>query len=83
MNDPLRVQVRLFAALVAHRAGASAGIPFAVELPAGASLADLVLRLGLPAGEVKIIFVNGRARPLDWKLNHDDAVGIFPPIGGG
>jgi len=83
MNEPLRVQVKLFATLAAQRAGPPAGIPFAVDLPADATLADLVQRLALPAGEVKVIFVNGRARPLDWKLKPDDAVGIFPPIGGG
>jgi molybdopterin converting factor small subunit len=83
MNEPLRVQVKLFATLAARRAGAPAGVPFGVELPAGATLADLAQRLDLPADAVKVIFVNGRARPLDWKLNPDDAVGIFPPIGGG
>jgi len=39
--------------------------------------------LNLPREEVKVAFVNGRTRPLDWPLQPEDEVGIFPPIGGG
>jgi molybdopterin converting factor small subunit len=32
---------------------------------------------------VKVFFVNGRARPMDWPLKPDDDVGIFPLVAGG
>jgi len=32
---------------------------------------------------VKLFFVNGRARPMDWFLEPGDDVGIFPLIAGG
>jgi len=52
-------------------------------LPEGATIADLIHHLNLPAEEVKLAFVNGRARPEDWRLEPGDEVGIFPPVGGG
>jgi molybdopterin converting factor small subunit len=42
-----------------------------------------VNQLKLPREEVKVFFVNGRARPLDWSLNSNDEIGIFPLIAGG
>jgi molybdopterin converting factor small subunit len=37
---------------------------------------------GLSNG-VKVFFVNGRARSIDWPLEADDDVGIFPLVAGG
>jgi sulfur carrier protein ThiS len=79
----MEVQVKLYATLCRARPGTRAGIPFAVTLPAGATLADLVAQLELPPDEIKVTFVNGLFRPLDYALQPSDEVGIFPPIGGG
>lgn len=88
----MKVQVRLFAALVQHIAesirahypeGIRAGAPLEVELPEQSTLADLVSFLNLPQDQVRVVFVNGRARSLDYGLTSGDEVGIFPPIGGG
>ncbi len=79
----MRIRVKLFASLCRYFSDAAPGIPFEMEVPAGATLADLVDRLKLPRGEVKVFFVNGRARPTDWLLEADDDVGIFPLIAGG
>jgi sulfur carrier protein ThiS len=54
-----------------------------MEVPGGATVADLVDRLKLPHEEVKVFFVNGRARSMDWPLEAGDDVGIFPLIAGG
>jgi molybdopterin converting factor small subunit len=87
----MKVRVKLFATL-AGRAPESvrratpdwrAGRAFDWELPAGSTLHDLVDALALPHAEVKQVFVNGRARPLDHSLAEGDEIGIFPPIGGG
>ncbi len=81
------VHAKLFATLRRYAAntatGAHAGTPFEVDLPDGAMIADLIHSLNLPAEEVKVAFVNGRARPEDWRLEPGDQVGIFPPVGGG
>lgn len=79
----MRVSVKLFASLPRHVPGARPGVPLDVELSGDPAITDLLDHIGLPAAEVKVVFVNGRARPPEWRLQPDDQVGIFPPIGGG
>lgn len=79
----MEIRVKLFATLTRYVPNASSGTPLIVDLPNDATLADLINKLQLPAQEIKVVFVNGRARPLAWQLNQGDEVGIFPPIGGG
>ena len=79
----MRIRVKLFAALGRYVADATAGVPFVKDVPEGFTLGDLVSNLKLPPEEVKVFFVNGRARPIDWSLEPDDEVGIFPLVAGG
>jgi len=87
----MNVRVKLFATLANHAPEAvrrrvadwRAGRAFEWELPPGSTLDDLIVALQLPRDEVKQVFVNGRARPLDHILAEGDEIGIFPPIGGG
>jgi len=79
----MKVQVKLFATLCRYLGNAAAGVPFEMELPEGSTLADLVNRLKLPCEEVKIFFVKGRSRPVDWPLEPGDEIGIFPLVAGG
>ncbi len=79
----MKVRVKLFATLCRYFSNAAPGIPFEMELPEGATVADLVNSLKLPREEVKVFFVKGRARPIDWPLEPDDEVGIFPLVAGG
>ena len=79
----MRVCVKLFASLSRYFSDAAAGIPFEMQVPEGATGVDLVDRLKLPHEEVKVFFVNGRARSMDWPLEAGDDVGIFPLIAGG
>jgi len=77
------VHVKLFATLCRYYGDVAPGVPFDIELPDGATLADAVNRLKLPREEVKVFFVNGRARPISWILAPRDEVGIFPLVAGG
>ncbi len=79
----MRVRVRLYATLRRYHETSEPWVPFEAELLDGAVLADLIAQLGLPSDDVKVAFVNGRVRPMDWPLRPGDEVGIFPPIGGG
>ena len=79
----MHVRVKLFANLSRGITGALPGTPFDVPLPQGATVDDLIGQLNLPRQEVKIAFVNGRSRPMDWPLVNGDEVGIFPLVGGG
>ena len=79
----MQIRVKLFATLGRHARNGAAGAPFEMEVSDGATLAELVKALNLPREEVKVFFVNGRARPIDWSLGANDEVGIFPLIAGG
>ena len=79
----ITVHVKLFATLRHYRPGLGLGEAFPVEVSEGATVGDLVRQLGLPAEEVKIVFVNALFRDLDYVLADGDEVGIFPPVGGG
>ncbi len=54
-----------------------------MEVPAGAAVAQVIARLGLPAAEVTLIMVDGRRREADFVLQGQERLGLFPPIGGG
>jgi molybdopterin converting factor small subunit len=77
----MRVQVELFLHL--QRYGWAGKGPHTVELPDGATLRDLVARLGIPVNTQKIALVNGRLRPLADPLGEGETVSIFPPLEGG
>ena len=77
------IRVKLFATLSRYALNGASGVPFEVELSEGATVADVVNQLKLPREEVKVFFVNGRARPKDWILKPGDEVGIFPLVAGG
>lgn len=79
----MRVQVKLFATLRHYAPSASIGRPFEIDLAEGATVADLIHYLKLPAEEVKMVYVNARARSEDWHLESGNEIGIFPLIGGG
>ncbi len=49
----------------------------------GTTVLSLIERLGIPASDAKLVFVNGVRRDLDTVLEGGERVGIFPPVGGG
>ncbi|MEE9615737.1 MAG: MoaD/ThiS family protein [Anaerolineae bacterium] len=75
--------VRLFATLRRHYPHLGIGEAMPVELRDGATVGQLIEHLRLPAGEVKVIFVNGIVRGEEHALSDGDKVGVFPPVGGG
>jgi sulfur-carrier protein len=79
----MHVRVKLYSTLVPYVPDAQPGLPFDVEIDEGNVLTDVVKRLKLPRKQIKTAFVNGSARPLNYRLHDNDEVGIFPPMGGG
>ena len=79
----IEVEVKLFATLRRQYPDLKVGEAMSMELPEDATVARLVKELGLPEEEVKVVFVNGTIRKKDYGLTDGDAVGIFPPVGGG
>lgn len=80
----MKVRVKLFATLQRYAPeGQFAGDAFEIEVPEGSTIATIIEQLGIRAHEVKVAFVNGRARAEVYRLKEGDEIGIFPPVGGG
>jgi molybdopterin converting factor small subunit len=94
----IRVEVRLYATLKKYhpsKGGARSGHrpegknsepgeALVCELAEGTTVQKFLEKeLGIPPGEVKIVFINGVSRSFDHVLADGDRVGIFPPIAGG
>lgn len=76
------VTVRLYAMLREY--GPEGGRrPFRVELPEGADLKSLLVRLRIPESLSKTAFVNNVAHQQDFPLSDGDEVALFPPVAGG
>lgn len=52
------------------------------ELPEGATVSDLIERLGLPREEIKVIFVNNTIVAAGTLLRNGDNVALAPVTGG-
>ena len=74
------VEVQCFGAMRDYLGGASLG---EADVPEGASVADLIDRLGAPAHLVFSVLVNGSRAELDERLNEGDRVTLMPPFTGG
>lgn len=79
----MQIRVKLYATLSRYVSNKAPGVPVEIEVPNGTTVGELVNVLKLPLEEVKLFFVKGRARPINWPLEPGDEVGIFPLIGGG
>ncbi|MDW8327225.1 MAG: MoaD/ThiS family protein [Anaerolineales bacterium] len=79
----MKVYVKLYALLRQHHPGPDRSAPLEVELPAGATVADLIPRLNLPAKLVRNAFINNQTAALTTPLQDGDRVNLFPPVVGG
>ena len=80
----LKVEVRLFATLRKYLPAGSGRVSAQVEMAAGASIGDVLEKLGIPAAGVHLVLVNGQYEG-DRKraLTDGCALSIWPPIAGG
>ncbi len=75
-----RVEVKLFAGLREYIDGSHS---VEVEIQAGQTIEGVLLGLGVPPKQTRIIFRNNRAATLSDGVEDGDRLGIFPAIGGG
>jgi len=47
------------------------------------TVADVCQQIKIPTDNIKIIMVNGRSQELDYVLQGEERIGLFPPVGGG
>lgn len=76
-------RVKLYATLRRHAPQIPLGKPVEVDLPAGATIGDLVEHLQFAPDEVKLCFVNGVQQDADYIIQEEDEIALFPPIAGG
>lgn len=57
------------------------GLEMAVN--GGITVADVCQQMKIPTDNIKIIMVNGRSQELDYVLQGEERIGLFPPVGGG
>ena len=79
----MKVEVQLFATLAQYLPAGRTSERTLVDVPAGASVADLLVVLGVPPAMPRIVLVNGHDAPEDHQLQPDDVVAAFPPLAGG
>jgi molybdopterin converting factor small subunit len=79
----VKVYVKLYALLRKHHPGPNRSLPLEVELPDGASVADLAPALQLPRDLIRSVFINNEAAEPEARLRDGDLIGLFPPVVGG
>ncbi len=79
----MKVYVKLFATLRPYHPGPNRSEPLTVDMPEGATAADLVPALNLPEKLVRHAFINNQQKTLDTRLVEGDKVNLFPPVVGG
>jgi sulfur-carrier protein len=75
--------ILLNATLRRYRPDYDAGVGISWEVEPGTTVAQILPSLGVPAEEVTLLMVDGRRRDLDFELQGNERVALFPPIGGG
>lgn len=79
----MTVRVQLFATLSAYLPSNAEGDTATVALDDGASIAQLLRFLNIPADFPCLIVVNGRDAEPGQALAEGDTVTLFPPLAGG
>jgi len=77
----MKVHVSTFANLRDYAPAGKGG--FELDLADGASVADVLAALRVPATVEAVMLVNGRRADVATRLNGGDAVTLFPPMEGG
>ncbi|MBF0257274.1 MAG: MoaD/ThiS family protein [Desulfamplus sp.] len=75
----MKIELKLFATIARYLPDS----PEAFFVKEGITIREVSALLGIPESDVKLTFVNGKLRPLDYALENGDRLGMFPPVGGG
>ncbi|MCG8512899.1 MAG: MoaD/ThiS family protein [Halanaerobiales bacterium] len=78
----MKVTVNLYAGLEKHLASGKRKGNI-IELKEPARVLDLLEKIGIPPEKVAIIMVNGRHSHFEDRLEENEVVAFFPPLGGG
>jgi len=79
----MEIEVNLFASLARLKPADAGRKSWQVQCDEGTTVSTLLLQIGIPEKEVKLIFRNGIMSSPEEMLQDGDRLGIFPPVGGG
>ena len=79
----MRVQIKLFSVLRDYVSDYDPQKGVAADLPAGASVSDLLSNLGIPMSKVPVVICNGRILQATDTIQPDRTLHIFQPVAGG
>lgn len=79
----MTVEVRLFATLAQFLPPGSSEGAAVLDVPDGATIADVARRLGIPPGLDRVLLLNGMEAEPEQRLHSGDVLDIFPPLAGG
>ncbi len=79
----MHVTVNLHATLRKYLPAGSTDNSVAVELPEGATVADLIGRLGIPADHAKMIVSGDEYLEVSSAVRDGQQINLFPPLAGG
>lgn len=78
-----KIELKLFVTLDKYFPKKNKGEKNLIEVKDNMSVDEFIKELRIPEDMVKLIFVNGKKKPFDYKLKNNDRLGLFPPVGGG
>lgn len=79
----MRITVNLHASLIRFLPAGSSGRTAVLEMPDAATVADVVNRLGIPAGHTKMMVSGDEHLELTTALRDGQELSLFPPLAGG
>jgi sulfur carrier protein ThiS len=82
-HDALEIEVHRFANLADYGPRSPGRGAIRVVLPSGATVGDLLGRLGVPEDVPRLVLVNGRDAEATAALAPGDVVDLLPPLVGG
>jgi len=79
----LNIRLKFYASLRKHLPGTEIGEEVVIEVIQGSTIKDVINSFSITEDLAKIIFINGIHKNLDYILEENDLLVIFPPVGGG
>ena len=78
----IAIELRLFGKLRKYL-DVKLGEGYILQTEPGSTIRTVIMSLGIPVSDTKIILVNGRPKELDDVLSDNDRLAVFPPVAGG
>jgi len=78
----IEIELRLFGDLRQYL-DIELGEGYDLKIENGSTIRRVIISLGIPIDDTKIILVNGRSKEFDDNLFDGDRLAIFPPVAGG